>query len=98
MTHFFCGPISGGHNSGTVLISRGLIILSVDLYCIVTYICLISAIISSQTELCEPLIETINDVFPNSDLSIMRVLYLTSYDVQYLRSALITAKDHARSK
>ena len=74
------------------------VVLSVDLYCIVTYICLISAIISSQTELCEPLIETINDVFPNSDLSIMRVLYLTSYDVQYLRSALITAKDHARSK
>lgn len=53
-------------------------------------------IIASQDEICGSLIDTVNDLFPNKDLSIVRLLFLEDITQQSIAHSITEVKDHAR--
>ncbi|XP_060569743.1 atrial natriuretic peptide receptor 2-like [Ruditapes philippinarum] len=53
-------------------------------------------IIAAKDEICGSLIETVNDLFPNKDLSIIRLKFMTIFTQQSIVSGITEVKDHAR--
>lgn len=56
----------------------------------------LAGIITGRDEICGSLIETVNDLFPNKDLSIMRLKFMDSFTQNAIADSIKEVKDHAR--